>query len=55
MIDTYTNVFNFFPDNGVTEVLEGIVTVAKMIAVGRREGAGRPHLDGAGRRVPEAG
>jgi hypothetical protein len=33
-IDTYTNLLNFLPDNGVTEVLEGVVTVAKMLSVG---------------------
>jgi hypothetical protein len=37
-IDTYTNLFNFVPDNGVTEVLEGIITVAKHIAVGAVKG-----------------
>lgn len=33
-IDSYTNLLNFLPDNGVTEVLEGVVTVAKLLAVG---------------------
>jgi|HubBroStandDraft_3_1064219.scaffolds.fasta_scaffold22654_2 hypothetical protein len=33
-IDSYTNLLNFFPTSGVAEVLEGIVTVAKMLAVG---------------------
>jgi hypothetical protein len=33
-IDSYTNLLQFFPSNGATEVLEGIVTVAKMLAVG---------------------
>lgn len=33
-IDSYTNMLQFFPTNGATEVLEGIVTVAKMLAVG---------------------
>jgi hypothetical protein len=33
-IDTYTNLFNFVPDNGVTEALEGIITVVKHIAIG---------------------
>jgi len=37
-IDTYTNLFNFVPDNGVTEVLEGIITVAKHIAIGAVKG-----------------
>ncbi len=37
-IDTYTNLFNFVPDNGVTEVLEGVITVAKHIAVGAVKG-----------------
>jgi len=33
-ISSYTNLLNFFPDNGITETLEGILTVAKMLAVG---------------------
>jgi hypothetical protein len=33
-IDSYTNLLNFLPDNGVTEVLEGVVTVAKLLATG---------------------
>jgi hypothetical protein len=33
LIDSYTNILEFFPDNGVTDVLEGIITVAKQIAV----------------------
>jgi pimeloyl-ACP methyl ester carboxylesterase len=46
LIDTYTNVLNFLPDNGVTEVLDGIITVAKVIAVGTIGG-----LDGIGSMV----
>lgn len=38
LIDSYTNILEFFPDNGVTEVLEGIVTVAKQIAVAAVKG-----------------
>ena len=34
LLDTYTNLLKFFPTTGVTEVLEGVVTVAKMLAVG---------------------
>ncbi len=40
-IDSYTNLLNFFdllPDNGVTEVLETILTVAKQLAVGTLKG-----------------
>jgi len=33
-IDIYTNLLNFFPDNGVTESLEGIIGIAKQLAVG---------------------
>jgi hypothetical protein len=33
-IDSYTNLLQFFPTNGATEVLEGLVTVAKLLAVG---------------------
>lgn len=41
LIDSYTNLLNFFdflPDNGVTEVLETILTVAKQLAVGTLKG-----------------
>jgi hypothetical protein len=38
MINVFTNILNCFPDNGVTDVLAGIVTVAKMIAVGAVNG-----------------
>jgi pimeloyl-ACP methyl ester carboxylesterase len=37
-IDAHTNILNFFPFGGVTEILEGIITVAKHIAVGAFEG-----------------
>ena len=37
-IDTYTTLLNFLPDNGVTEVLEGVVTVAKQLAIGAVKG-----------------
>jgi hypothetical protein len=33
-IDTYTNLINFLPDAGVSDVISGIVTVAKSLAVG---------------------
>ena len=33
-IDTYTNLLNFIPDAGVSDVITGIVTVAKSLAVG---------------------
>lgn len=38
LIDRYTTLLSFVPDNGVTDVLETIVTVAKTIAVGTLEG-----------------
>ncbi|MEA2723973.1 MAG: hypothetical protein QOH59_1744, partial [Gemmatimonadales bacterium] len=38
LIDTYTNLLNFLPDNGVTEILSGVVTVAKQLAVGAAKG-----------------
>jgi pimeloyl-ACP methyl ester carboxylesterase len=38
MIDLYTNLLNFIPDNGVTDILPCIVTVVKMIAVGAVKG-----------------
>jgi hypothetical protein len=31
-VDTFTTLLNLFPDNGVTEVLEGVITVAKQLA-----------------------
>ena len=37
-ISSYTNLLNFFPDNGITETLEAVVTVAKMVAVGAMDG-----------------
>ena len=37
-IDTYTSLLNFLPDNGVTEIFEAIVTVAKQLAVGALKG-----------------
>lgn len=37
-LDTYTNLLNFLPDNGVTEAVEALVTVAKQLAVGTLKG-----------------
>lgn len=37
-IDTYTNLLNFIPDNFITDVLDGVVTVAKQLAVGALKG-----------------
>jgi pimeloyl-ACP methyl ester carboxylesterase len=37
-IDAYTNVLNFFPDNGVTETLEAVIAVVKQLAVGSLKG-----------------
>lgn len=34
LVDAYTNLFSLIPDNPVTEVLEGVVTVVKQMAVG---------------------
>jgi hypothetical protein len=34
LVDRYTTVLNLFPDNGVTEVLEAVITVVKQLAVG---------------------
>jgi hypothetical protein len=48
LVDTYTNLLNFLPDNGVTEVLDAVVTVAKVIAVGTIKG-----LDGVTAMVGE--
>lgn len=37
-IDSYTNMLNFFPSTGVTDVLEGIITVVKQLAVATVKG-----------------
>ena len=37
-IDAYTNILNFLPDNGALEILEGLITIAKQIAVGALKG-----------------
>lgn len=37
-IDTYTNLLQLFPDNGVTDVLEAVIAVAKQLAVGVLDG-----------------
>ena len=34
LVDRYTNLLAFFPDNEVTDVLEGVITVVKQLAVG---------------------
>jgi pimeloyl-ACP methyl ester carboxylesterase len=38
LIDTYTNLLNFLPDNGVTDILEAIIAVVKQLAVGALKG-----------------
>ncbi|WP_412069607.1 caspase family protein [Rubrivirga sp. IMCC43871] len=38
LIDSYTNLLTLVPDNPVTDALDGIVTVAKLLAVGVLEG-----------------
>ena len=37
-VDSYTNLLNFFPDTGVVEVIEGVITVVKQLAVGTLKG-----------------
>ncbi len=37
-LNFYTNLLNFFPDNGLTETLEVLITIAKMLAVGAMNG-----------------
>jgi hypothetical protein len=37
-LDTYTNLLNFIPDVGVSDILAGIITVAKQLAVGAVKG-----------------
>jgi len=39
-LDTYTNLLNFLPDNGVSEVFEGLIEVGKQAALGTLEGLG---------------
>ncbi len=46
-LDTYTNLLNFLPDNGVTEVFEGLIEVGKQVAVGMLDG-----LDGLQSMLP---
>lgn len=38
LVDRYTSILNLFPDNGVTNVLETIITVVKHLAVGALSG-----------------
>ena len=38
LIDTYTNLLNFFPDSGVVEVIEGVITVTKQVALATLKG-----------------
>jgi hypothetical protein len=38
LIDTYTNLLNFLADTGVVEVLEGVITVMKQLALGALKG-----------------
>jgi pimeloyl-ACP methyl ester carboxylesterase len=38
MVDSYTNLLNFFPDNGVIDVLEGAIAVVKQLAMAAFEG-----------------
>ena len=37
-LDSYTNLLNFIPDAGMSDVLAGIITVAKQLAVGAVKG-----------------
>lgn len=37
-VDAYTNLLNFLPETGVVEAFEGLVTVAKQLAVGALRG-----------------
>lgn len=49
-VDSYTNLLNFLPSNGATEILEGVITVVKMLAVGVLRG-----LPGLQSMVPSGG
>lgn len=46
-IDSYTNLINFFPENGLTETLDGILTIVKQLAVNTVKG-----LDGLQSMLP---
>src|SRR4029079_4532122 len=48
LIDRYTNLLNFFPDNGVTDILEAVITVVKQLAAAALDG-----LDGLQSMNPE--
>jgi hypothetical protein len=37
-LDSYTNLLNFIPDAGISDILAGIITVAKQLAVGAVKG-----------------
>jgi hypothetical protein len=47
LVDTYTNLLNFFPDTGATDVLQTVIAVVKQLAVGAFKG-----LDGLESMVP---
>lgn len=63
LIDTYTSLLNLFPDTGVLEVIQTVISVVKQIAVGALEGldgltAMRPggdFLKGLNKASPAAG
>ena len=38
LIDTYTNLLNFFPDTGIVETIEGVITVTKQVALATLKG-----------------
>ena len=46
-LDTYTNLLQFFPDNGVTDVLEAVIAVVKQLAAATLRG-----LDGLQSMLP---
>lgn len=48
LVDTYSNIFKFIPDNPVTDVLDSVITVVKQLAVGALKG-----LDGLQAMNPE--
>ena len=37
-LDSYTNLLNFIPDNGATEILEGLITVGKQLTLATMKG-----------------
>ncbi len=53
VLDVFTNLLNFLPDNGVTDVMTMLIGVLKQCAVGAMAGLDGTTVDATGRRVRE--